>query len=567
MVSPSQEKLNPLSTSGNTPDCIAWRTRLIARHPSLEKFWAWKHKQIAKSEGFVKANQWLGEQERLLKIGQSGLFCDSSYQEICDYADAKSKKIQAQTIESVHTIGTQTQSDKNRICEFIRTIVNKAGITFPLTEGDYSNDELKSAIGRACDHRWWRSQLRSTAARQYENYVRSCGLIGLDKQIYCSDFTLYRRTEQKRRNRRLLEQLEAVNSKGETFTLAELSDLSVSNPIIRRTELMTRIGGDERYAKNNLCPDSNNKLTIKYVSVFNTITAPSKYHPRITRERRDGTKYTIPNPKYNGSTVKQANDYICTVWSKIRAEWKRRGIKPFGFRMVEPHHDGTPHWHMVLFLPENRLIEASYIFHSYALEEDADEYGAEEYRSQVKYIDPSQGSAAGYCAKYISKSIDGFGIDADLYGKDAVTSALKIEAWATTHGIRQFQQIGGPSVTVYREARRIKSNELEVTIDSTAMPIIEAADAGDWEKYTELMGGPECALKDRPIRPCMIPREEANRYNEFTSILIGLLIANKPLKTRIESWAIRPIKHAHSETKATSWSSSLNGYYPSPKAA
>tara|TARA_B100000780_G_scaffold254360_1_gene202438 strand:+ start:166 stop:645 length:480 start_codon:yes stop_codon:yes gene_type:complete len=104
------------------------------------------------------------------------------------------------------------------------------------------------------------------------------------------------------------------------------------------------------------------------------------------------------------------------------------------------------------------FFKATKIFKHYALEEDGNEPGAQEHRFDTKLIDPSKGTASGYIAKYISKGIDGHGIDADLYGKDAKTSAPSVKAWASTWNIRQFQSIGMPSVTVWRELRRISAD-------------------------------------------------------------------------------------------------------------
>lgn len=253
-----------------------------------------------------------------------------------------------------------------------------------------------------------------------------------------------------------------------------------------------------------------------------------------------------PNPKYEGYSPSDTQEYFNKEFKRIRAKLHRLGIQPYGFRVVEPHHDGTPHWHVLFFMKPHEVDQVSAVIRHYSLEEDGSEPGAAARRIKVEKIDPEKGSATGYIAKYIAKNIDGQHVDDDHYGFDAIDSAVRIRAWASNWNIRQFQQIGGPSVTAWREARRFATQDMAKEIiasigDEKLEAIINAANTGNWQGFVELSGGPTAPRKDQPLRAFQVQKESPNKYGEITKKIIGLLYdQSQPLTTRLYQWVIRP---------------------------
>jgi len=297
----------------------------------------------------------------------------------------------------------------------------------------------------------------------------------------------------------------------------------------RRNELMVRMRGYEEVAQ-----------AMGYVGVFLTLTCPSKYHAYEVSGRS--------NPRYckeERFSPRDAQDYLNSVWQSIRAKWDRQGVKCFGFRVAEPHHDGTPHWHLMLFMHPDVVSKASAIFTDYALRVDGDELGAEQNRCDVKVIDPEKGTAAGYIAKYVAKNIDGFEVGPDFEAgalSDAQLTAARVKAWASTWGIRQFQQIGSVSVSVYRELRRLAQEEV---LDDEVMPAIwAAADSADWAQFVELMGGALVTREGQALRLLKVLSDEENEYGEWFEKIRGVVLrgVNREMRTRLHTWAISRVE-------------------------
>lgn len=429
-----------------------------------------------------------------------------------------------------------------------------------------------------CTH-FWHRQLKHTSAQHIETILRNdLGLINRRQQLYVSDEFLARSLERQRRNRGLMEAITASNDLGQTFTLQELSDTTTANQAIRRAELMTRIAGFEHIA-----------IGLGHAGEFFTLTCPSRFH-------RAHYLSGEPNVHFDGSSPVDANAYLQKLWGQIHAALYRDGIKVYGFRTAEPHHEGCPHWHGLLFMPTQHVAQFRRIFARYACRADRHELGLRyaltkkaakalaeqrywrslkrdpqrtpplEYflakvqiektfwaqatpahyhqvsaRIQFKAIDWNQGSAVGYIAKYIAKNTDGLTHSGHSAGTDdeadqpihMAEGALRARAWASLWHIRQFQQIGGPPVGVWRELRRLRCrspnerNDIELAA--------HAADKGDWGKYTLLMGGPTRYRKDIPLKPHKDPTPLVNRYQEprpnvlrgVTSKATGLIVITR----------------------------------------
>lgn len=499
-----------LDEYGGRDDAI-WREEIFSLHHRVKGLLKHRYRYIAENKSVRDANIWLREAGEQFRIGRTVLSAARGEDEIDEcadrYADLFRRRVTNQLIKRDIDSAIETVQHELRRLGFPELVC---------LDGGY--DEATRVFARLEDPGWWRRQLKRIARRKLEDFIRGQGAVYKARDIYVSKVTVKRRERQRAANRALLEQLIAENELGQSFTLAELSDLSVSNPANRRTEMMVRCRGMEEFAEND---DED------WRAALITITAPSKFHVASVDGRR--------NPKYNGASARDIQVYLTRLWARARAALKRRGLIYFGIRIVEPHHDGTPHWHVLIFMRRQDRAAILAILRKYALEEDGDEPGAALRRFQVEHVDPAKGSAIGYIAKYIAKNIDGFMVGEDSYGTDAIASAVRVEAWATTNGIRQFQFFGTPSVTVWRELRRLKADGCD---SEFLEQLRSAADNADWAAYMELMGGPGIGPADRPVSPMLLVKERPGRYDERIHAIRGLIVKGRPVFVFRHEWSI-----------------------------
>ena len=388
---------------------------------------------------------------------------------------------------------------------------------------------LRAIYVRICDPVWWRRKLKRVQKRTVEGIARDMGMVQKFKGGYCSNISLFNQRKQNERNQKLLDSMKAENQEGQSFYLSELQDKSISNPEIRRAELMTRIRGFEILA------DKQN-----HVAAFWTITCPSKYHAFHS--------YGEKNDKYKGASVLDGQQYLVHMWAGFRAWLKRSGIDGYGFRVAEPHHDGCPHWHILYFGNKAELENATKELEKRCLQEDGQEYGAIKNRFKVEWIKKGVDengrtlSAAAYIAKYIAKSIDGYQVGWDKEtNQDTQVSSERVVAWSRVWGIRQFQQIGGAPVGLWRELRRLKNvdrsdtdNEFIKEAESEIFGLHDTLEdyedqAEAWAVFNMMVGaGRDTLLKLwKTDEPDTIRISQFIEYDHDTGEVLGRIASNQ----------------------------------------
>lgn len=438
------------------------------------------------AKGETAANTWLreiGERLRTLPLPVPLSATDDDVQ-------TKADRLARQAFERQSSKRVENASNDVSLIGAYRALCAFCADNFiePPAVKDGTVEEVQGAIARMVCRKWWRRQVGRLHQRTKEACaIELFGIVHAKKQKYVTNANVRRWERQKRRNAAYLEGLEAVNQHDYAATLAELAEKSTANPAIRRGELLARARGFEEIARG-----------LEHTAFFITVTCPSAMHAKRAVYRKGKPVRVRDNPSFDGTTPREAQRHLCKAWAKTRAYLQRRGIRLYGFRIAEPHQDGAPHWHLLLFMPAAAVKPVREAVTRYFLTQHSpDEPGA--VKNRVKFVPikmDATHSATGYILKYIAKNIDGYKVQQDLFGDDAIEGAARVNAWASTWGIRQFQQIGGAPVGVWRELRRMEAAPEHTPLIDTAR---QAADAGDWAGYVKCQGGPAVARKDLAV--------------------------------------------------------------------
>lgn len=192
----------------------------------------------------------------------------------------------------------------------------------------------KSRIGvelRLRSVKFWYRKLRVIAANVAELASYYLGLTGAATSKYCSQFNVRRHKWRKEKSLAFLKAKKITNGI-KTITLDKLA----STPKKKSSELYVVAKGLEDMAKSK-----------EHVWLFATMTCPPRMHPNPTRGANS----------WDGTSPIQAAQWLQKNWTRVRAMLHKSGIRIYGIWSKEPHLDGCPHMHALIYCESRHVPE------------------------------------------------------------------------------------------------------------------------------------------------------------------------------------------------------------------
>jgi len=212
--------------------------------------------------------------------------------------------------------------------------------------------------------------------------------------------------EKLRRQSNFLEFSYVTNDQtGQSFSLKDCIVSSNHNPQRYYGEIQNRINTLEREA-----------IEAGLTPVFLTMTLPSEFH-----EMKQYNGKLISNPLYNGTTPKEAVKILTKQFAKLRQDRSLKELtkaQRMYYRVNEPHKDGTPHTHILLFIPKDQIDRVEIAFKRL-------------YNQVGNKFEKNIKSASSYIMKYINKTLP--------MSKEQISENDQyINAWYVKHRVNRF---------------------------------------------------------------------------------------------------------------------------------
>jgi hypothetical protein len=470
-------------------------------------------RKLVKNNGKAKAKRFI---ESLVN------FC-ASFKLNTALSEAKVIKIAFDCSDIFSTLVSELVAN-NESDKFIKLILDKELASFEVPKRN--GKSVSGDIARYCAPAWWKRKLKTIHRRNFEHVAQFIGQVNEQRNIYISDHSLKKINNGKKANEKFINTLLAINEEGEQFDFHDFVDSSLSNPKNKYAELLMRMFGTATYANNK-----------GYKAHLFTILCP--------KEMKSSFQYGEMNDDYIKESTLAAHHFINKVWKNSRTAIDKLTKNFFGFRVVEPCHDGSPHWHLIVYTPVQetnsilnllrKKIEQKYDFKGemFSCVLNVQEVENKDVKNVIFYLVKSlEGKASSSsCSKDM---INDLSVNKTDETEEKENNKQRIFAWGSLWGIRQFQQFGMPPIGLWREARRI-ANKAGMDVSG----IWKFSKEGDWPAFIESIGGIGCKKNELTVKLHKVNTYECDCYgDELGKVPLGLEINGEIFISRFHQWKI-----------------------------
>lgn len=209
--------------------------------------------------------------------------------------------------------------------------------------------------------------------------------------------------------------------------------------------------------------------------LFLTLTLPSRFHAMKEKKGQ-----LVPNPRYDGTKPKKAAQELTRKLARLRQDRSLKGLSVkdrIYFRAIEPHEDGTPHLHLLLFVPPATapLVTEAFkrLYHANTHERKA---------NTIEVIEGEAENAVRYVMKYINKVLP-------LSKAEPITEKERyLHAWYSLHRISRFSSSRSLApLGLYR----LLHNRFSLYALTKVKPSLTILEPIDQRKIVEVLDGDE----------------------------------------------------------------------------
>jgi hypothetical protein len=344
---------------------------------------------------------------------------------------------------------------------------------------------LEGKIARLTCPLFWRRQIKKRVLSARENHAAQNKRVGARTgSLYIDDFTCQMIEECDRAASERLQATTVVNTQtGETTSLLELAEAA---KVGRVAEIYTMCKGLDTRAKN-----------LGWTWCMTTLKLPGEYHPNPENGARN----------YAGFTFEQMHQRLNRTWHLIRTQARNRGIDIMGLRVSEPHRDGTPHAHIVVYMDPAHRADWEELVEQYAPGHQSD------FSWCRSSSEGPVANSASYLLKYVVKAVATDNKHLDKLTpeqreelRDHITPRVIMKRRA--HGWRAYQFFGiKSSMTSWRLMRSAADLPLA---NPTARALRSAALQGDAATWLEILNSEHAPA----LRPVWQETGDLGRYGE-----------------------------------------------------